>query len=119
MFLVGVRCAIEGRLTRRQRVFTCLDEFPGFGTRVLEVMRQPMKDKVVTICRAKGSLTSLPIFNWSLPRIPALVEIIWIHKEPVRVPLLSLPNTKKEYQAIKHQSNRCSNIIAVLFLIPC
>jgi magnesium chelatase family protein len=34
-----------------------LDEFPEFGTRVLEVMRQPMEDKVATISRAKGSLT--------------------------------------------------------------
>jgi magnesium chelatase family protein len=34
-----------------------LDEFPEFGTRVLEVMRQPMEDKVITISRAKGSLT--------------------------------------------------------------
>jgi magnesium chelatase family protein len=34
-----------------------LDEFPEFNTRVLEVMRQPMEDKVVTISRAKGSLT--------------------------------------------------------------
>jgi magnesium chelatase family protein len=34
-----------------------LDEFPEFGTRVLEVMRQPIEDKVVTISRAKGSFT--------------------------------------------------------------
>jgi len=34
-----------------------LDEFPEFGTRVLEVMRQPMEDKVVTISRAQGALT--------------------------------------------------------------
>jgi magnesium chelatase family protein len=34
-----------------------LDEFPEFNSRVLEVMRQPMEDKVVTISRAKGSLT--------------------------------------------------------------
>src|SRR6187397_134021 len=34
-----------------------LDEFPEFGTRVLEMMRQPMEDKAVTISRAKGSLT--------------------------------------------------------------
>jgi magnesium chelatase family protein len=34
-----------------------LDEFPEFGARVLEVMRQPMEDKIVTISRAKGSLT--------------------------------------------------------------
>jgi magnesium chelatase family protein len=38
-------------------VLLLLDEFPEFGTRVLEVMRQPMEDKVVTISRAKGSLT--------------------------------------------------------------
>jgi magnesium chelatase family protein len=34
-----------------------LDEVPEFGTRVLEVMRQPMEDKVVTISRAQGTLT--------------------------------------------------------------
>ena len=40
-----------------------LDEFPEFGTRVLEVMRQPKEDKVVTISRAKGSLTFLANFQ--------------------------------------------------------
>ncbi len=34
-----------------------LDELPEFAPRVLEVMRQPMEDKVVTISRAQGSLT--------------------------------------------------------------
>jgi len=34
-----------------------LDELPEFKRTVLEVMRQPMEDKVVTISRAKGSLT--------------------------------------------------------------
>jgi magnesium chelatase family protein len=34
-----------------------LDELPEFGPRVLEVMRQPIEDKVVTISRAIGSLT--------------------------------------------------------------
>jgi magnesium chelatase family protein len=34
-----------------------LDEVPEFGTHVLEVLRQPMEDKVVTISRAKGTLT--------------------------------------------------------------
>jgi magnesium chelatase family protein len=34
-----------------------LDELPEFGTRVLEVMRQPIEDKVVTISRAQGTLT--------------------------------------------------------------
>jgi len=34
-----------------------LDEIPEFGTCVLEVMPQPMEDKVVTISRAQGTLT--------------------------------------------------------------
>lgn len=34
-----------------------LDEMPEFGQRVLEVMRQPMEDKIVTISRASGALT--------------------------------------------------------------
>ncbi len=34
-----------------------LDELPEFGHRVLEVMRQPMEDRVVTISRAKTTLT--------------------------------------------------------------
>jgi magnesium chelatase family protein len=34
-----------------------LDELPEFGHSVLEVMRQPLEDKVVTISRAQGSLT--------------------------------------------------------------
>jgi magnesium chelatase family protein len=34
-----------------------LDELPEFGMRMLEVLRQPLEDKVVTISRAQGSLT--------------------------------------------------------------
>ncbi len=34
-----------------------LDELPEFGMRVLEVLRQPLEDKVVTISRAQGALT--------------------------------------------------------------
>jgi magnesium chelatase family protein len=33
-----------------------------FGTRVLEVMRQPMEDKIVTISRAQGTLSFLANF---------------------------------------------------------
>jgi magnesium chelatase family protein len=40
-----------------------LDEQPEFGMRVLEVLRQPMKDKVVSISRAQGSLTSPASFQ--------------------------------------------------------
>ena len=34
-----------------------LDEVPQFGTRVLDLIRQPMEDKVVTISSAQGTLT--------------------------------------------------------------
>jgi magnesium chelatase family protein len=34
-----------------------LDELPEFGHAVLEVLRQPLEDKVVTISRAEGSVT--------------------------------------------------------------
>jgi magnesium chelatase family protein len=34
-----------------------LDELPEFGMRVLEVLRQPLEDKLITISRAQGSLT--------------------------------------------------------------
>jgi magnesium chelatase family protein len=34
-----------------------LDELPEFGQQVLEVMRQPLEDRTVTISRAQGSIT--------------------------------------------------------------
>jgi len=46
-----------GEISLAHRGVLFLAAFPEFGNRVLEVMRQPMEDKVVTISRAKGSLT--------------------------------------------------------------
>jgi len=46
-----------GEISLSHRGVLFLDELPEFGRQVLEVMRQPMEDKVVTISRARGSLS--------------------------------------------------------------
>lgn len=46
-----------GEVSLAHRGVLFLDEFPEFGTRTIEVLRQPVEDKMVTISRAKLSLT--------------------------------------------------------------
>ncbi len=46
-----------GEITLSHHGVLFLDELPEFGTQVLEVLRQPLEDRIVTISRARQSAT--------------------------------------------------------------
>ena len=53
----GGRQPRPGEITLSHRGVLFLDELPEFGHSGLEVLRQPVEDKVVTISRAQGTIT--------------------------------------------------------------
>jgi magnesium chelatase family protein len=83
-----------GEISLAHRGVLFLDEFPEFGSRVLEVMRQPMEDKVVTISRAQGSLT----FSAAFQLIAAMNPCPCGYWRDSQKPCTCAPSTVTKYQ---------------------
>ena len=73
-----------GEITLAHQGVLFLDELPEFNPRTLEVMRQPLEDRIVTISRANGSLTFPANFQLIGAMNPCPQSYSQYHHFPVR-----------------------------------
>jgi magnesium chelatase family protein len=83
-----------GEISLAHRGVLFLDELPEFDGRALEVMRQPLEDRVVTISRATGSLTFPASFQLVAAMNPCPCGY---HGDPVKA-CTCAPSTVTRYQ---------------------
>ncbi len=83
-----------GEISLAHRGILFLDELPEFNSRAIEVMRQPMEDKVVTISRAQGSLT----FSANFQLIAAMNPCPCGYFGDQQKPCTCAPSTVTKYQ---------------------
>lgn len=90
----GGRFPRPGEISLAHRGVLFLDELPEFGQTVLEVLRQPLEDRVVTISRASGAITYPANFVMIAAMNPCPCGF---HGDPVRECSCS-PSTITRYQ---------------------
>lgn len=87
-----------GEITLAHRGILFMDEFPEFDKRVLEALRQPLEDRIVSISRAKGSIT-----------YPANILLVGAMNP---CPCGNLGNPQKECVCAPHQIERYTRKIS-------